>query len=606
MMEKTYSIVTLPQKKRLKAKEGENLFRFLVKHGYSVSSACGGTGICGKCRVLLSEGAKAPTESERVHLTKAELKAGWRLSCSQHIDRDLILEVPEVEEIVRAKELLNKVLRIRLDSGVEKTYLELSKPALGAQQPDSVRLQEGLKEGRLTFPLPVLKKAPNTLRQGDFQVTVTRAANQVLDVEPGDTTRALYGVAIDIGTTTLAGYLLNLTTGEELAMRSQMNPQRSFGDDVISRISYVQEHGEGGLTELKKSVITGINLLIKQLCQVADVSPAHIYKATVAGNPTMLHLFTGVDPTNIDHAPFIPVLRDSLILSARELGLAMNPQGQVYLLPSISGYVGADITGGILYTRLHKAKGIQLFIDIGTNAEIVVGNKDRLLACSTPAGPALEGARIKYGMNAVPGAIAYVFLDDDEVKLEIIGNGVPKGICGSGLIDLGGELCKVGLINEMGNLQGETDLPISARISKGEKGAPRFLVSDEDKPIYLTQKDVRELQLAKGAIRSGVDIILRELGVTLNEVDAVYLAGAFGSYVRRENVLRIGMLPGFPLNKIKPVGNTAGQGAKLCLLNRGKWEEIQGLTEQVEYFELSYVKDFNQVFVDSMHFPQHR
>jgi len=605
MKAKTHNITIAPQQERLKAKEGENLFHFLVRQDYTIPSACGGVGTCGKCRVLLLKGARAPSESERVHLTEAELEAGWRLSCIQHIDQDLVLEIPEVEESVRAKELLSKVLHIPLDSGVKKTYLEFPKSSQADQRPDTIRLQEELGEGQLTFPLPVLKKMPNLLRQEDFKATVTWAANHVLDMEPGDTTRAQYGVAIDIGTTTLAGYLLNLNTGEEVAVRSRMNPQRSFGDDVISRIKQAHERGEEGLRELQKAVTSGINIVINHLCQTARVSPAHIYKATVAGNPTMIHLFTGIDPSNIAHSPFIPVLRDSLILPALGLGLDMNPEGQVHILPSISGYVGADITAGILYTKLHQAEGIQLFIDIGTNAEIVLGNKDRLLACSTPAGPALEGARIKYGMNALPGAIAYVFLNDRDLKLETIGDRAPKGICGSGLIDLGGELCKLGLINERGNFGRRVDLPISNRIRQGEKGQFQFLVSDGSKPIYLTQQDVRELQLAKGAIRSGVEMALRELGVTLDEVEVVYLAGAFGTYVRRESVLRIGMLPELPLSKIKPVGNTAGQGAKLCLLNQGKWEEIQRLAEQMEYFELSYLKDFSQAFIGSMHFPKH-
>lgn len=605
MKAKTHNITIAPQQERLKAKEGENLFHFLVRQDYTIPSACGGVGTCGKCRVLLLKGARAPSESERVHLTEAELEAGWRLSCIQHIDQDLVLEIPEVEESVRAKELLSKVLHIPLDSGVKKTYLEFPKSSQADQRPDTIRLQEELGEGQLTFPLPVLKKLPNLLRQEDFKATVTWAANHVLDMEPGDTTRAQYGVAIDIGTTTLAGYLLNLNTGGELAVHSRMNPQRSFGDDVISRIKQAHERGEEGLRELQKAVTSGINIVINHLCQTARVSPAHIYKATVAGNPTMIHLFTGIDPSNIAHSPFIPVLRDSLILPALELGLDMNPEGQVHILPSISGYVGADITAGILYTKLHQAEGIQLFIDIGTNAEIVLGNKDRLLACSTPAGPALEGARIKYGMNALPGAIAYVFLNDRDLKLETIGDRAPKGICGSGLIDLGGELCKLGLINERGNLGRRVDLPISNRIRQGEKGQLQFLVSDGSKPIYLTQQDVRELQLAKGAIRSGVEMALRELGVTLDEVEVVYLAGAFGTYVRRESVLQIGMLPELPLSKIKPVGNTAGQGAKLCLLNQGKWEEIQRLAEQMEYFELSYLKDFSQAFIGSMHFPKH-
>lgn len=599
MKRNRYNITIFPKKKGLKISEGTNLLHFLIRQGYSVPSACGGVGTCGKCRVLLHEGTRTPTESERVHLTEAELKTGWCLSCIQHVDRDMVLEVPELETTTHAKELLREVVSILLDSGVEKTYLELPTPSRDDQRPDTVRLQEELAEGRLTFPLEILKKTPNLLREGDFKVTITRMGDYVLDLEAGDTTRARYGLALDIGTATIGGYLLSLDTGEELAVRSRMNPQRSFGDDVISRIFYVHEHGEKSLRELQKMVTSEINVMIGQLCQAARVSPTHIYKASVAGNPTMIHLFIGVDPSNIDRSPFTPVLRDGLKPSASELGLNINPQGQVYILPGISGYVGGDITAGILSLELHKAEAIQLFVDIGTNAEIVLGNKDRLLTCSTPAGPALEGARIKYGMNAFPGAIAHVSLNGG-LKLETIGNRVAKGICGSGLIDLVSELSRVGLINDKGGFQERMDLSISGRIRQGENGLLQFLVSNEGDPIYLTQKDVRELQLAKAAICSGIEIALREFGATLNDVDTVYLAGAFGNYIRRESALQIGMLPDFPLTKIKPVGNTAGQGAKLCLLNQGKWGEIQELAERVEYLELSYRNDFSQVFMESM------
>jgi len=602
--QKTYNIIILPRRERIEVDEGKNLFHSLVKQGYTVPSACGGVGTCGKCRVLFHEGVGLPAESERVHLTEAELETGWRLSCIQHVDRDMVLAIPEVEESTRAKELLTEVLHISLDSGVKKTYLELPRPGQEDQRPDTIRCQEELGEGQLNFPLEVMRKAPDLLRKGDFKVTLTREANHVVDVEPGDTTGAQYGIAIDIGTTTLAGYLLSLDTGEELAVRSIMNPQRSFGDDVITRIAYACGREGNGLTELQKAVTSGVNTVIKRLCQATGVSSRHIYKATVAGNPTMIHLFLGIDPANIACSPFTPVLRDGLKLSARELRLNVNPEGQVYILPAISGYVGADITAGILYTGIHKAEGIQLFVDAGTNAEIVLGNKSRLAALSTPAGPAFEGARIKYGINAVPGAVAHVFVTDRDMRIETIGDGPPKGICGSGLIDIVGELCHLGLITDRGKFQGRSDLPIGGRIHQGERGQPQFLVTDGSKPIYLTQQDVRELQLAKGAIRSGVEVVLRELGVTLNEVEEVYLAGAFGNYVRGENVLRIGMLPEFSLKKIRPVGNTAGQGAKLCLLNQGKWKEIQELAEQVEYLELSYREDFSQVFIESMHFPK--
>jgi len=382
-----------------------------------------------------------------------------------------------------------------------------------------------------------------------------------------------------------------------------MNPQKSFGADVIARIKHVYEHSETGLKELQEAVVSAINRMIHQLCQTASIKPAHIYKVTVAGNPTMLHLFTAIDPSQIDHSPYIPVLRDGMIISANELGLETNPEGRVYIIPAISGYVGADITAGVLFSGLHQSSQLNLFVDIGTNAEIVLGNKERMLACSTPAGPAFEGALIKHGMSATPGAISHVLLSgDSELKLEVIGYSTPRGICGSGLIDLIAELRKVELINEKGKLLTQDNLHYAKRVTPDERSRPQFLVSGGDKPIYLTQQDIRELQLAKGAIRSGVDILLRKWGATPEDVDVIHLAGAFGNYVQRESVLRIGMLPPFPIEKLKPVGNAAGQGAKLCLLNQGEWIKAQELAEQVQYFELSYYKGFSDTFIESLYF----
>lgn len=260
---------------------------------------------------------------------------------------------------------------------------------------------------------------------------------------------------------------------------------------------------------------------------------------------------------------------------------------------------------GVLFTGLHQSDKLSLFVDIGTNAEIVVGNREKMLTCSTPAGPAFEGAAIKYGMNAIPGAISHISLNNgSEPELEVIGGGIPQGICGSGLIDLVAELRKVGLINKRGNLLHQAGLPYIERVTLGERGQPQFLVTNADRPIYLTQQDIRELQLAKGAVQSGVEVILREWGAAPEDIDVVYLAGAFGSYIRRESVLRLGMLPPFPLEKIKVMGNAAGQGAKLCLLNTEKSIDIQELVQQIEYFELSYYKTFSDVFVQSMYFPE--
>ena len=599
----SHVLIILPQEDRLEIEEGENLFRFLVCHGYSIPSSCGGMGTCGKCRVLIHKGLKSPTESEEVHLSQVELDQGWRLSCQQKVNCDIVLEVLQIDETTQAKELLKHELHTALDPGMEKVYLELPSPGKEDQCPDTLRVQEGLGVRRITFPLSVLRKVPHVLRVKDFRATVTKEKDRALDVEPGDTTGAFYGLAIDIGTTTIAGYLLDLNSGQEMGIRSQINPQRSFGADVIARIKHVYEHSETGLKELQEAVVSAINRMIHQLCQTAAIEPAHIYKVTVAGNPTMLHLFTAVDPSQIDHSPYIPVLRDGMIISANELGLETNSEGRVYIIPAISGYVGADITAGVLFSGLHQSSKLSLFVDIGTNAEIVLGNKERMLACSTPAGPAFEGALIKHGMSATPGAIAHVLLGgDSEPRLEVIGNSIPKGICGSGLIDLIAELRKVELINEQGKLLTQDNLHYAKRVTPDERNQPQFLVSGGDKPIYLTQQDIRELQLAKGAIRSGVDIVLREWGAAPEDIDVVYLAGAFGNYVRRESVLRIGMLPPFPLEKLTPVGNAAGQGAKLCLVNQGEWIEAQQLAERVQYYELSYYKGFSDTFIESLCF----
>ncbi len=590
---------------RLEVESGRNLFFHLTRQGYAIASACGGVGTCGKCALLLHEGDKPPTEPEWVHLTKDELDAGWRLSCQQRVDRDLTVTTPVYDETMQAKEQLAHQLHIDLDPGITKTCLQLTPPGREDQRPDTTRLADALGIDDLTFSLPALQELPDALRADDFRVTVMLDHDRVVDIEPGDTSAEIYGLAVDIGTTTLAGYLLNLQTGEELAIRSRMNPQQRLGADVITRIKQVHDRGKAGLTELKDAVVEGINSLVKRVCEAARIEPSQIAKATVVGNPTMLHLLTGIPPSFIDHSPYTPVLQEGLAFPAAQLEIDANPEARVHVFPGISGYVGGDITAGVLFAGLHRDDRLSLFVDIGTNAEIVLGNRDDLLACSTPAGPAFEGARIKHGMSATPGAITYARFDPnrDDVQLEVISGVPPRGICGSGLIDLVAELLKVGAIDDKGTLRPDGDSPYAARIQNADNGQPEFLVAAEPEPIVLSQQDIRELQLAKGAIRAGVEVALGELDATPEDVDVVYLAGAFGNYVRRESVLRLGMLPPLPVGAIKPLGNAAGQGAKLALLNRGQWDDVGELARSVRYLELSYHPDFSDTFMQSMLFP---
>jgi uncharacterized 2Fe-2S/4Fe-4S cluster protein (DUF4445 family) len=601
---KTHTITVYPGELTFQAEPGINLFSFLTSKGYSIPNACGGMGTCGKCRVIIYDGIRPPSESEEAHLSKKELKNGWRLCCRQRIDRDISLRVFERDEISTAKEELKYELKIKLDPGMIKVHKTVAKPGHTDQRADTLRIQEEFCHRQAEFSLQALRKLPHVLRENDFEVTVTCENERVLDVEPGNTEEELYGLAVDIGTTTLAGYLLNLKNGDELAVNSRMNPQQRLGADVISRIKKVHEEGEEGVLILQEAVKEGIDALISQTCNLAKVDPQSIYKATFVGNPTMLHFLTTVSPRFIDHSPYIPVLQEGLRIPCDQLGFNMNPEATTYIFPSISGYVGGDITAGILFTGFHKHKTLSLLIDIGTNAEIVLGNREAMLSCSTPAGPAFEGARIKHGMSAVPGAIAHAtFGEDGEgIDLEVVGNEVPWGICGSGLIDLVAELLKVGIIDNKGTLKEDSDSPYQRYVEEDEEGMLQFLVTREYRDIYLTQKDIRELQLAKGAIRAGINIVLEEWGASYEDVGAVYLAGAFGNYVRRESILRLGMLPPFRLPIVRTVGNAAGQGAKIGLLNRKKWAEVKRLTRRIRYFELSYLPSFSDAFMDSMMF----
>ncbi|MFQ5795700.1 MAG: ASKHA domain-containing protein [Candidatus Bipolaricaulia bacterium] len=609
-------ILIRPDERRVRAGSDETILSLLQREDYPVISECGGVGTCRKCRVRILDGIPDPTVADHKTLNERELESGVRLSCMHQVTDGMVIEAPSVDQSAVAKQLMSKgVQGVAIDSGVKKFYREFPKPHIEDQRPDTLRIQEELGLGEeLEFSLPALQKVTEVLHRNDFKATVTVAGGRVLDVEPEDTSADSYGVAFDIGTTTIAGYLLNLNTGEELGVRSGMNPQRSYGADVIARIKHVHDHGDKGLRKLRGKVLSAVNSIIQKLCDETGITPGNIYQATFAGNPTMTHLFIGADPSYIDHSPYIPATRDRNEFTGVELGVKMNPAGRVLILPNVSGYVGGDITAGMLATDLHHAEGLMLLVDIGTNCEITLGNRERIVSCSSPAGPALEGAKIEQGMTAHPGAISHVVIDPDAVHLETIDDAKPIGICGTGLVDIVGQLWKVEMLAKQGHFQPRPDLPIGKRLVEVEvdrEGRPgerikmkRFILTDGEHPVYLSQKDVRELQVAKGAIRSGVEIVMKEWGVTPDQIDQVFLAGAFGSFLRAENVVRTGMLPNFPLEKINAVGNAAGQGAKICLVNRDKWDEVQEIVERVDYLELSARSDFGDVFMVSMFFTE--
>lgn len=594
-------IAILPEKREILVSIGENLLDALLKDGLDVPSPCNGVGTCGQCRVRFKQGAPTPTTGDHRFFKQEDIERGWRLSCLHKVESEAAIYLATQAGELDAKVQVDRPLeRGEIDPGVSAHFLQLSSPGRDDQRADVLRLLEGLGQ-KLAVPLPVLKKLPSILRDNGFSLTVVRAENEVLDLLPSDHSQDIYGVAIDIGTTTLAGYLFELVDGNQLAVAADRNPQATLGADVISRIKHVHEKGEQGLEELRRLVVDALNELIVRMAREVGIETSTIYKVTVVGNPTMLHLFLGIDPSAIDHSPYVPVIRDGLTVKADEVGLIISPLARVAILPAISAYVGADIVAGMLYANMGERDALELLLDIGTNGEIVLAVGSRMFTCSTAAGPAFEGASIAQGMSAFEGAIHRVTIKEGRLSCLVIGEKEAKGICGSGLLDAVAELRTIGLIDRSGRLC-QTQHPLSSRIEEVGTMA-RFLLVEGDVPIYLTQKDIREFQLAKGAIRAGIKVMLERVSAKSDDIDRVLVGGAFGSSLRPESLLRVGLLPAMNLEKIVSLGNSAGQGAKLALRNRKEAQRAQQIIEKTEYVELSFIKSFSHEFIESMQFP---
>jgi uncharacterized 2Fe-2S/4Fe-4S cluster protein (DUF4445 family) len=557
--------------------------------------------------------AFSPAEKEL--LSAEERKSGHRLACQAKISGDVIVELLDREEL--KSQILTQAAGSNavLDADVRKNYLVLPQPALEDQRADLQRIRDQLPQGdTLKVGLEVLRKIPALLRESEFEITAVVAGTELTDVEAGNTAVDSYGIGFDIGTTTVVGYLMDLNTGEQVGVSAALNPQSVYGADVISRLSFVIEH-QDGTQKLQEKVIGTLNELIEESCSQTGVDPQQIYQVTVVGNTCMHHLFLGIDPRSIAPSPFVPVATAPLSLKAQELGLNVHPRAPVHTLPNVAGYVGADIVGGVLATGLYQDGELKLFIDIGTNGEIVLGSWERLLACATAAGPAFEGARISCGMRAASGAIDQVYFDSD-VHCTTIEGARPRGLCGSGLLDAVAEMLKVGVIEPSGRIlepEATGSLAteqIKRRIVAGENG-PRFILTQAEEsahgqPVCITQRDVRELQLAKGAIFTGIQLLEKELGIEDKDLAEVLLAGAFGNYLRRESALRTGLLPSLPSEKVRSVGNAAGEGAKIALISARLREKAAEIAQRIEYVELSGRGDFMQAFADNMFFPENK
>jgi uncharacterized 2Fe-2S/4Fe-4S cluster protein (DUF4445 family) len=605
--------------KTVTVEEGKTLLNAAALARIPLESNCGGTGKCGKCKVRVAEGYAPQEAAAGKRFFSAEESAnGWVLGCKYEIYQDLMVEVPVQFDAGSRKLQLNSLLdHINLNSPVKKVYVEMEKPTIKDQCPDYERILRALHLDA-TSQNPsrgLLKTIPKTIRDANFKITAVLHGNDLIWIEAGDTTAQRYGIVFDIGTTTVVALLIDLNDGTIKGAAAETNPQNVFGADVISRINYVMTSGEEGLVHLHEKVVECMKDLALRAAAEANVDKTMIYKATVVGNTTMSELFTGVDPTYLAPAPFIPAYVHGIEISSKELGFDMNPEAIIHLLPNIAGYVGADTMGVILGTHIHERPEYSMAIDVGTNGEIVLAGNNRILACSTAAGPAFEGAEIEFGMRAAEGAIEEVYIDNESgtCHVKVIGDKKPRGICGSGLLDAVAQLYDEGILNAKGAFVTEGEdyekihPALRERLVKTESGYEFMLTTAEESakkvPVTLCQKDIRELQMAKGAIYAGMRVLMNEMAITIDDVKELMVAGAFGNYIKPESALSIGLFPVLPNGEIISIGNAASEGGRLALVSEDERELCVELAEKSEYIELSSRMDFQDEFVMALYFP---
>jgi uncharacterized 2Fe-2S/4Fe-4S cluster protein (DUF4445 family) len=614
MKRQTFRVTFQPEGRNVFVLGGTKIIEAAGQAGIILNTPCGGEGTCGKCRVDVHGPAPEPTEAERKHLTPQELAAGARLACQLVVDHDMVVSVPEgarfYEQVILTE---GREYEVCHEPSVVKRFVSLEKPTANDMRSDMDRLQCALSSGGepADFDLAHIRSLPGLLRASDFKVTVVQRGSTVLGLEAGDTTKELWGVAFDIGTTTIVGTLINMVTGLRAGVASRTNPQVRFGDDVVSRIRFASDHPHG-LQELNKCVVNCLNDIIQELASAAHIQTENIYEVTAVGNTTMAHILLAINPATIAQAPYVSVFRESIDVGAAELGLSVNENANLHVLPNIAGFIGSDTVGVILAAGLMHCDDVKLAIDIGTNGEVVIGNKDRLLACSCAAGPAFEGARIRFGMRAADGAISKVVFNE-EVEVSVIGGGRARGICGSGLLDVVAEMLRVGIVDSTGRMVSADTAPPSLPAGLRQAlttfdGQPAMTLVDAHEsrtgePIVITQRDVRELQLAKGAIWAGIQVLSEQFGVKAVDVSQILLAGGFGNFLRRSNAKRIGLLPDVPTARIEFIGNAAFVGARMALVCRSAREEAMRISEKVEYVELANSPDFQMLFAEAMMFP---
>lgn len=637
-MSRMFKVIFQPAGRRGEIEEGTTILKAAQRLGVDLEALCGDKKVCGKCKIRIEEGysekdnlesgmkhvtPQEPTPDEMKHI-KPEDGPGIRLACSCEIHGDLKVFVPERSRA--GKQVVRKAakeLSIALDPAVKKYTLTFTPPKLHDMTTGDyervVKAMEdiyGIKD--LTFDFEVLLQLQDALRTGEWTITVTVwQGREIIKVEPGHVD-VCYGLAVDIGTTTCVGYLCDLSTGKVVNTESMMNPQVPYGEDVMSRITYAMTNPEG-LKTMQDAIITGLNEIIEKVVAEVKKDGPHpgvaIDDLTIVFNTAMHHIFLGLNPVYIGRSPFIPAVQRSLDIKARDIGLKINPSAFVHVLPIEAGFVGADNVGVLIAQEQYFQDDMVLIIDIGTNGELLLGNKDRVCSTSCATGPAFEGAQIKFGMRAAPGAIEKVKIDPvtKEPKYKVIGKADwhthiegkvnAKGICGSAIIDVIAEMFLAGVIDKTGKFVMD---PGTNRIRKDAGGKPEYVLAwaeetSINQDITVTQGDVRALQLAKGALYTGAKLMMQKMGVT--KLDRVELAGAFGSHIDREASLMLGMFPDVPIDKVVVVGNAAGDGARMALLNKAKRIEASERARWVEFVEIATEPAFEKEFMQAMHIP---
>ncbi len=592
--------------------KGESIYESLLRHEIYLTASCGGKGVCGKCRVKVLQGQYRCEGHGK--LTEEERAQGLVLACMCYPEGDITIEIPVEskltvgDKIALARteglpEILNKY-GAEVSGMVKTQHLSLSEPTLDDNLSDLERIKRQLDHSGIQlkdFSRTLVLQLPGTLREAAWDVTLyyDDSARKGLFIKKGSPERQ-YGLAIDIGTTTVALYLVDMETNRVIETASTYNSQMRYGDDVITRIINATEGGK--LKQLHRAVVSDINELVDKMCLRQGINAQDITSVVVSGNTTMCHLFWAVEPEHIRLEPYIPAVTTWPRWSASEVGLEVHPEAPVYTVPSVASYVGGDIVAGVLATGIHKNSELSLFMDIGTNGEIVIGNDEWLMTAACSAGPCFEGSGIRCGMRATTGAIESVRIDRQslEPQVGVIGDGPPVGICGSGMIDAVSEMFLAGIIDQKGRIRTDLNHP---RIRTGEDGPEYVLYSADGRDIVLTQVDIDNLIRAKGAIYAGMALLLKEVGLDVEHIEKVYIAGGFGNYISVREAIVMGMLPDLPEDRFVFVGNTSVAGAYLCLVSEQMRQEAEQVASMMTYVELSTRANYMDEFMSALFLP---